>query len=82
MSLSPVHHGLRFHTVTHRFRSDTLLGMASVPLLPLLQDCWVDGYAPVLALMVTPGKQGQQPQEQPVQVSVSDLGSPPSNMVQ
>ena len=30
-----------------RFRTDTLLGLASVPLIPLLRDCWVDGYAPV-----------------------------------
>ncbi len=35
-----------------RFRSDTLLGLASVPLHPLLQDCRVDAYVPVLALMV------------------------------
>lgn len=40
-----------------RFRSDTLLGLASVPLTPLLQDCWVDGYAPVYALMATQGPQ-------------------------
>jgi hypothetical protein len=33
-----------------RFSADMLLGVASVPLSPLLQECWVDGYAPVLAL--------------------------------
>ncbi len=26
-----------------------LLGVASVPLTPLLNDCWVDGLAPVYA---------------------------------
>jgi len=28
-----------------------LLGVASVPMAPLLQECWVDSYAPVHALM-------------------------------
>ncbi|GAX73423.1 hypothetical protein CEUSTIGMA_g875.t1 [Chlamydomonas eustigma] len=51
-----------------RFRSDTLLGLASVSLLPLLQDCWVDGYVPVQALMVTPGGPGQPQTEEQIQV--------------
>jgi hypothetical protein len=34
-----------------RLRSDLLLGVASLPLSALLQECWVDGYAPVYALM-------------------------------
>lgn len=41
----------------HRFRADTLLGVASVPLTPLLHDCWVDGYAPVYALLAAQGPQ-------------------------
>ena len=32
-------------------RSDLLLGVGSIPMSTLLQDCWVDGYAPVYALM-------------------------------
>jgi hypothetical protein len=32
-------------------RADLLLGVASLPLSALLQECWVDGYAPVYALM-------------------------------
>lgn len=34
-----------------RLRSDLLLGVASLPLSALLQECWVDGYAPVYAIM-------------------------------
>jgi hypothetical protein len=37
--------------VACRLRSDMLLGVASLPLSALLQECWVDGYAPVYALM-------------------------------
>ncbi|GLI70596.1 hypothetical protein VaNZ11_015526 [Volvox africanus] len=32
-----------------RFRTDMLLGAGSVPLTPLLQGAWVDGYAPLFA---------------------------------
>ncbi|GIL95926.1 hypothetical protein Vretimale_1840, partial [Volvox reticuliferus] len=34
-----------------RFRTDMLLGAGSVPLTPLLQGAWVDGYAPLFALV-------------------------------
>lgn len=44
-----------------RLRADTLLGVASVPLAPLLHDCWVDGYAPVYALLAA--ADGAQPAE-------------------
>lgn len=54
-----------------RYRADTLLGLASVPLEPMLQDCWVDGIAPVLALMVTPGA-GPEGAEKEEQVQVRE----------
>ena len=47
----------------HRFRTDSLLGIASVPLEPLLHDCWVDGYAPVHAVMAVPGPAGKLVEE-------------------
>jgi hypothetical protein len=53
-----------------------LLGVASVPMSPLLHNCWVDGYAPVYALMTraagadgAPLEPGEQ-QEEKVQVGV------------
>ncbi|GFR45270.1 hypothetical protein Agub_g6376 [Astrephomene gubernaculifera] len=36
-----------------RFRTDMLLGAGSVPLTPLLQGAWVDGYAPLFALVAS-----------------------------
>ncbi|GIL42344.1 hypothetical protein Vafri_350 [Volvox africanus] len=36
-----------------RFRTDMLLGAGSVPLTPLLQGAWVDGYAPLFALVTS-----------------------------
>ncbi|EFJ47447.1 hypothetical protein VOLCADRAFT_117862 [Volvox carteri f. nagariensis] len=36
-----------------RFRTDMLLGAGSVPLSPLLQGAWVDGYAPLFALVAS-----------------------------
>lgn len=51
-----------------RVRADSLLGVASVPLTPLLHDCWVDGYAPVYALVVSqppPGGAGASSQLAP-----------------
>jgi hypothetical protein len=53
-----------------RLRSDLLLGVSSLPLSALLQECWVDGYAPVYALMskasVAAGS-SRPPQQQQVQ---------------
>ncbi|KAL6757254.1 hypothetical protein V8C86DRAFT_2629461 [Haematococcus lacustris] len=52
-----------------KFRADMLLGVASVPLAPLLHDCWVDGQAPVCALLVQPGPgSGASPAEERIQV--------------
>lgn len=56
-----------------RLRSDTLLGVASVSLATLLQECWVDGYAPVYALMTKAA--GGQEQEEKVQVSSCSVDS-------
>lgn len=64
-----------------------LLGVASLPLSALLQECWVDGYAPVYALMTrastaaagsgSSSSRLQQQQAQPVgdeeKVQVCDL---------
>ncbi|KAG2432446.1 hypothetical protein HXX76_008792 [Chlamydomonas incerta] len=36
-----------------RFRTDMLLGSGSVPLTPLLQGAWVDGYAPLFAVVAS-----------------------------
>ncbi|GFH32063.1 uncharacterized protein HaLaN_31217, partial [Haematococcus lacustris] len=55
-------------------RADMLLGVASVPLAPLLHDCWVDGQAPVCALLVQPGPgSGASPAEERIQVMCSML---------
>lgn len=43
----------------HRFQQDTLLGVASIPLSPLLQESWVQGTAPVLATMTKADSQTQ-----------------------
>ncbi len=43
-----------------RFQQDTLLGVASIPLSPLLQESWVQGTAPVLAMMTKPDSQSQE----------------------
>jgi hypothetical protein len=51
-----------------RFGADTLLGVASVPLSALLQEAWVDGYAPVLALMTRAGDGALAGAEERVQV--------------
>ena len=42
-----------------RFQQSTLLGVASIPLSPLLQESWVQGTAPVLAVMTKPDGQTQ-----------------------
>ena len=42
-----------------RFQQDTLLGVASIPLSPLLQESWVQGTAPVLATMTKADGQTQ-----------------------
>ena len=42
-----------------RFQQDTLLGVASIPLSPLLQESWVQGTAPVLAVMTKADSQTQ-----------------------
>lgn len=42
-----------------RFQQDTLLGVASIPLSPLLQESWVQGTAPVLAVMTKADSQLQ-----------------------
>jgi hypothetical protein len=49
-----------------------LLGAAAVPLSPLLQGAWVDGYAPVFAIMAT--SVGGQTQEERVQASWAHTG--------
>lgn len=49
-----------------RLRSDLLLGVASVSLSALLQECWVDGYAPVYALMAKAA--ADEEQQEKVQV--------------
>ncbi|WIA21573.1 hypothetical protein OEZ85_000765 [Tetradesmus obliquus] len=56
--------------VWHRekLRADLLLGVASVSLSALLQECWVDGYAPVYAMMAR-ADGGDERQEQ-VQVGL------------
>ncbi|PNH10303.1 Centrosomal protein [Tetrabaena socialis] len=41
-----------------RFRTDILLGAGSVPLTPLLQGAWVDGYAPLFAIVATSSGSG------------------------
>lgn len=46
-----------------RLRADLLLGVASVSLSALLQECWVDGYAPVYAMMAR-ADGGDERQEQ------------------
>ncbi|DBA79724.1 TPA: hypothetical protein ACH3X1_008393 [Trebouxia sp. C0004] len=43
-----------------KFQQDTLLGVASIPLSPLLQESWVQGTAPVLAMMTKPDSQAQE----------------------
>lgn len=42
-----------------RFQQDELLGVASIPLSPLLQESWVQGTAPVLAVMTKADSQTQ-----------------------
>lgn len=42
-----------------KFQQDTLLGVASIPLSPLLQESWVQGTAPVLAVMTKANSQTQ-----------------------
>ncbi|KAK9829775.1 hypothetical protein WJX72_007833 [[Myrmecia] bisecta] len=49
-----------------RFKADTLMGVASIPLAPLLQESWVDGSAPVFAIMAT--AKGDEVLEEKVQV--------------
>ncbi|KAF6263813.1 hypothetical protein COO60DRAFT_344977 [Scenedesmus sp. NREL 46B-D3] len=51
-----------------KLRADLLLGVASVSLSALLQECWVDGYAPVYALMARAGGSGEQ--QEKVQVGL------------
>lgn len=43
-----------------RFQQDTLLGVATVPLSPLLQESWVQGTAPVLSVMSKADGQTQE----------------------
>ena len=57
-------------STARRFRSDTLLGVASVPLTPMLHDQWVDGYAPVHALLATLAPDGSTQHEEKIQVCV------------
>jgi hypothetical protein len=45
-----------------------LLGVASVSLSALLRECWVDGYAPVHAVMARTNTSGEELGEQRVQV--------------
>lgn len=52
----------------HRLRADMLLGVASVSLSALLRECWVDGYAPVHAVMARTNTSGEELGEQRVQV--------------
>ncbi len=61
----PMHHA---PCTTRRFRADTLLGVASVPLTPLLHDQWVDGVAPVYALLATLAPDGTMQHEEKIQV--------------
>jgi hypothetical protein len=49
-----------------RLRADLLLGVATVSLSALLQECWVDGYAPVYAMMAR--ADGSKEQQEKVQV--------------
>ena len=46
--------------LTRRFQQDTLLGVASIPLSPLLQESWVQGTAPVLSVMSKADRQTQE----------------------
>jgi hypothetical protein len=50
----------------HRLRADLLLGVATVSLSALLQECWVDGYAPVYAMMAR--ADGAEERQEQVQV--------------
>eukprot|EP00775_Hariotina_reticulata_P003803 gene3803-4060_t len=47
-----------------KLRADLLLGVASVSLSALLQECWVDGYAPVYALMTKASAGSDAPMNQ------------------
>lgn len=52
---------LRFMSaLTCRFQQDALLGVASIPLSPLLQESWVQGTAPVLSVMSKADGQAQE----------------------
>lgn len=54
-----IKHGSFTVSCIFRFQQDTLLGVASIPLSPLLQESWVQGTAPVLAMMTRPDGQSQ-----------------------
>ncbi len=54
------HSGILNRPCICRFQQDTLLGVASIPLSPLLQESWVQGTAPVLAMMTKPDSQSQE----------------------
>ncbi|GMH41711.1 hypothetical protein BSKO_09621 [Bryopsis sp. KO-2023] len=73
--------------VWHRepMKSDTLLGVASIPLAPLLQETFIENSSPVYAMIVKPSKPGQQKTsfEKQVEIgsirvaiSIEDLGQP------
>ncbi len=57
--------------VVRRFRTDMLLGSGTVPLSPLLQGAWVDGYAPLYAVVAS--SVGGELREERVQVGGQGL---------